>query len=212
MFKKGLIASLPIAVGYIPVAITFGVTAQAIGFSEIDAFLVSALIFAGASQFALISIIPHSFINAVVIPIFLNLRHIIYGFIVSQRFEIRKPFITAFGLTDEVFAASLNGPNSERFIWGLELGAYISWILGTTIGILGGAVLLSNETLAPSLVFALTALFLLLLIPNLKGYHKLSALIGGTIALSFHYFGYTSTGILFAGVLSPVIVLKIKNR
>jgi len=212
MFKKGLIASFPIVIGYIPVAITFGVTALALGFNEIETILMSALIFAGASQFALISLIPHSFVNAVVIPIILNLRHIVYGCIVSQRFEIRKPFITAFGLTDEVFATSLNAPNNEKFIWGLELGAYLSWVLGTTIGILGGAVLLSNETLTPSLVFALTALFLVLLIPNLKGYHTLSALIGGSIALLLHYFGYTSTGILLAGILSPIVVLKIKNR
>ncbi len=211
MFKKGLIASLPIAIGYIPVAITFGVTALALGFNGIEAILASALIFAGASQFALISLISHSFIDAVTIPIILNLRHIVYSCIVSQRFEIRKPFITAFGLTDEVFATSLKA-NDEMFILGLEFGAYLSWILGTAIGILGGAVLLSNETLVPSLVFALTALFLVLLIPNLKGYYTLSALIGGTIALIFHYFGYTSTGILLAGVLSPIVILKIKNR
>ncbi len=212
MFKKGLITSFPIVIGYIPIAITFGVTALALGFNEVEAILASALIFAGASQFALISLASNSLIDAVTIPIILNLRHIVYGCVVSQRFEIKKPFITAFGLTDEVFATSLNAPNSERFIWGLELGAYLSWVLGTAIGVLCGAVLLSNETLAPSLVFALTALFLVLLIPNLKGYHTLSALIGGTIALIFHYFGYTSMGILLAGILSPIVVLKIKNR
>ena len=141
----------------------------------------------------------------------MNLRHVVYGCIVSQRFEIRKPFVTAFGLTDEVFATSLNAPNDERYIWGLEFGAYISWILGTAIGIFSGAVLLSNKILAPSLVFSLTALFLILLISNLRGYHTLSALIGGAIALSFHYLGYTSTGILLAGVLSPMVVLKIKR-
>jgi 4-azaleucine resistance transporter AzlC len=210
MFKKGLIASFPIAIGYIPVAITFGVSALALGFNEIEAILASALIFAGASQFALISLINHSFVDAVTIPIILNLRHVVYGCIVSQRFEISKPFVTAFGLTDEVFATSLNAPNNERFVWGLEFGAYVSWILGTAIGILCGAVLLSNKILAPSLVFSLTALFLILLIPNLNG-HKLSALVGGVIALMFHSLGHTSTGILLAGILSPIVVQRVRR-
>lgn len=211
MFKKGLTASSLIAIGYIPVAITFSVSALTLGFNKIEIILASALIFAGASQFALISIMPYSLVNAIAIPIILNLRHIIYGSIISQKVEMRKPFITAFGLTDEVFAISLNAPNDERFIWGLQLGAYSSWVLGTLIGVLGGAILLSNKILAPSLTFSITALFLVLLIPNLRGLYTLSALIGGIIALFFHYFGYTSAGILFAGIFSPIAVLKIKN-
>lgn len=116
MFKKGLIASFPIVLGYIPVAITFGVTALALGYNEIETLLISMIVFAGASQFVLISLMPHSFVNAVAIPIILNLRYLVYGSIISQKFNIRNPCITAFGLTDEVFATSLNAPNNERFI------------------------------------------------------------------------------------------------
>ncbi|AAB99160.1 hypothetical protein MJ_1155.2 [Methanocaldococcus jannaschii DSM 2661] len=68
-----------------------------------------------------------------------------------------------------------------------------------------------DKTLFSSLTFSLTVLFLLLLIPNLKGFGKLSAIIGGFIALIFQYFGYPSLGILFAGILSPIIILKIKS-
>ncbi len=211
MFRKGLASSLPIAIGYFPVAVTFGLSAAALGFSRVDTLLASLLIFAGASQFALISLISRP-LDAVVIPVFLNLRHIVYSCIISQKFEIKRPYITAFGLTDEVFATSLKAPKNERFIWGLETGAYLSWVSGTLVGVLGGTVLLSEKILTPSLVFALTALFLVLLIPNFRGYHALSALIGGTIALVFQYLGQASTGILLAGILSPIAVLKLKGR
>jgi len=210
MFIKGIIASIPIALGYIPIGITFGITALTLGFNEVEILLASALIFGGASQFALISLMPHSFIDAVVVPLLLNLRYIIYSCIISERFEIKNHFITAFGLTDEVFALSLNAPNSEEFILGLELGAYLSWILGTLIGILGGSILLTNKILIPSLTFSFPALFLVLLISNLKGSHIISALIGGSISLLFHYLGYTSVGILLAGILTPILLLKIK--
>ncbi len=74
MFKRGLIRSFPIAIGYLPVAITFGVSALALGFSKVEVFLISALIFAGASQFALISLLPYSVIDAVSVALILNLR------------------------------------------------------------------------------------------------------------------------------------------
>ena len=209
MFKRGLINSVPIAMGYLPVAITFAISAMTKGFNEMETLLASALIFAGASQFALIALMSDSFISAVLIPIVLNLRHIIYGCIISQRFKIKIPFITAFGLTDEVFALSLNA-NNETFIWGLEVGAYLAWILGTLIGIAGGAILLSNGMLKPSLTFSLTALFLILLITNFKGYNALAAVVGGIIALLFHFMGCTSIGILLAGIVSPIVVSRVK--
>ncbi len=209
MFKKGLASSFPIAVGYFPIAMTFAISAMTMGFSKTETILASALIFAGASQFALIALMHRSFLNAVLIPIVLNLRHIIYGCVISQRCRIRRPFITAFGLTDEVFALSLNA-NDERFIWGLEVGAYLSWVLGTLVGIIGGVILLSSEIFKPSLTFSLTALFLILLIPNIRS-NALAVIIGGITALLFHLIGQTSMGILLAGILSPIAVSGVRK-
>jgi len=212
MLKKGLISSLPIVIGYFPVAVTFGINTVALGFSPLEAILSSMLIFAGASQFVLISTMGSSFANAVIIPLFLNLRHVVYGCVISQKFRIEKPMVTAFGLTDEVFATSLNLANDERYIWGVQLGAYSSWVVGTAIGAFGGSILLSNKILAPSLVFSLKALFFILLIANFEHTSILPAIIGGGIAIVFHKLGYTSLGIIVAGILSPIIVMRIKGR
>ncbi len=209
MFKEGLKGSVPIVLGYFPVAVTFAISAMAMGFSETETILASMLIFAGASQFALIALMPQSFLSAVVIPIALNLRHIVYGCIVSRRVNVKKPFLTAFGLTDEVFALSLNA-DDEKFIWGLEVGAYLAWVLGTLAGTIGGSFLLSSEAIAPSLTFSLTALFLILLIPNLKGYRALAVAVGGTVAMIFNMIGCASIGILLAGILSPIIVSRVR--
>ena len=48
---QGILASLPIFIGYIPVAITFGLLAKTTGLTLLESFLFSALVFAGASQF-----------------------------------------------------------------------------------------------------------------------------------------------------------------
>ncbi len=210
MVKRGMIAGIPIAIGYFPVAVTFGLTALAMGINKTEAILASMLIFAGAAQFALVNLIYSSPINATLIPIFLNLRHLIYGCIVSQRLNVAKPFLTAFGLTDEVFAMSFKG-DDEKFVWGLALVAYLAWVFGTVLGVLGGSIIVSNETIYPSLVFAFPALFFILLISNLKSWHLASALLGGFIALVFHFYNYSSLGILLAGILTPPIILTLKR-
>ncbi len=207
MIKKGIVSGIPIALGYFPVAVTFGLTAVAMGLKDYEAILASLLIFAGSAQFALATLI--SPINATIIPILLNLRHLIYGCIVSKRLEIRKPFITAFGLTDEVFAMSFKG-ESERFVWGLALIAYLAWVSGTVVGVLGGNFIVSNKALHRSLIFAFPALFFILLIPN-RGWNLISAVLGGTIALTLHILGYTSFGILLAGILTPFVTSTLRR-
>lgn len=54
-FREGLSSAIPIASGYIPVAITFGIIVQNAGLSVLDATLASLLVFAGAAQFLAIS-------------------------------------------------------------------------------------------------------------------------------------------------------------
>lgn len=207
MLRKGVLYGIPIALGYFPVAVTFGLTALAMGVSWEDAILSSMLIFAGSAQFALVTLI-HSPINATLIPIILNLRHLVYGCIVSRRFEIKKPFLTAFGLTDEVFALSFKG-DSEKFIWGLALIAYLAWVSGTVVGVLGGALIVSNELLYKSLVFAFPSLFFVLLLSTKD---LASAFVGAFVSLILTVTGYPSLGILASGVIAPFIVRCLSWR
>ena len=50
-FTRGLTSALPIASGYIPVAITFGLVVRSFGLTTLDATVASLLVFAGAAQF-----------------------------------------------------------------------------------------------------------------------------------------------------------------
>ncbi len=207
MIRKGVIYGIPIALGYFPVAVTFGLMALARGMNETDVVLASMLIFAGSAQFALATLIDYP-LNATLIPIILNLRHLIYGCIVSRRVEVKKPFLTAFGLTDEVFALSFKG-DDERFIWGLALIAYIAWVFGTVVGVLGGSIIISNEVLYRSLVFAFPALFFVLLLSNRDW---ISAFIGAFVSLMLMALGYPSIGILISGLFTPFVVRWLSWR
>jgi predicted branched-subunit amino acid permease len=50
-YSQGLIAGLPIVLGYFPIAFAFGVAATGQGLSPLEAFALSLIIYAGAAQF-----------------------------------------------------------------------------------------------------------------------------------------------------------------
>ena len=56
-FAAGLITALPIALGYFPIAFSFGVAATRAGLSAVEAFGLSLIIYAGAAQFLALALI-----------------------------------------------------------------------------------------------------------------------------------------------------------
>lgn len=174
---RGLIASLSIGAGYLPIAISFGLIATKSGLSPSAAILVSVAIFAGASQFVLVSLLISgaSFLSALATVLLMNARHLFYGPALMRKFSMKEPrlplFLMAVGLTDEVFATSMakvdkiNVESREFWYLGLQFGAYVAWVAGTMLGALSGAYFEHLPKIAQySLNFVLPALFLALLL------------------------------------------------
>ena len=61
-FAAGLLAALPIALGYLPIAFAFGVSATGQGLSALEAFGLSLIIYAGAAQFLALALITGVFL------------------------------------------------------------------------------------------------------------------------------------------------------
>ena len=179
-FRDGLLAALPLILGYVPIAFSFGVAAVRAGLSPAEAVMFSVVIFAGAAQFLALALVGSGapVLVSVATLAAMNLRHVIYGPALLERAgaAARTRFSWAWGwcLTDEVFAASLGALArgqgfSERFVGGLGLGAYLSWIAGTALGaMLGGEALADWPALDAALGFMLPALFLALLLSILE--------------------------------------------
>ncbi|HWL29836.1 MAG TPA: AzlC family ABC transporter permease [Burkholderiaceae bacterium] len=176
-FLRGLTDSVSIAVGYVPVAISFGLTAIHADITPMMAIVISLLVYAGASQFILVSLVASGSapLSIVGIVLLMNLRHFFYGPALLSKFggvPRRYPMIAlAAGLTDEVFAASISKmqrqPERDREPWylGVQLGAYASWVGGTAAGAYFGQDWLRHSPiLSQSLGFVLPALFLALLL------------------------------------------------
>jgi 4-azaleucine resistance transporter AzlC len=179
-FAKGLAASLPIVMGYLPIAFSFGVAATRAGFTATEAFALSLVIYAGASQFLALALLSSGapvLVSAFTL-IAMNLRHVLYGPALMReagdKATTRHAWAWAWGLTDEVFGQALGALArgqrfSEPYMFGLGLGAYAAWVLGTVVGALaGGSALEDWPALNAGLGFMLPALFLALLLSILS--------------------------------------------
>ncbi len=175
-YWRGLRDSASIALGYIPVAISFGLAAVHAGLSPWLAVLVSLVVYAGASQFILISLLAAGAAYPCIlgIVVVMNRRHLFYGPALLGFFSgspsVRCVWLAP-GLTDEVFAASAGSlsrqPAREQASWycGLQLGAYLSWVGGTALGaFFAGDLLGQSPVLEKTLGFVLPALFFALLL------------------------------------------------
>jgi 4-azaleucine resistance transporter AzlC len=219
-FVAGLAASIPIALGYFPIAFSFGVAATRAGFTAIEAFALSLIIYAGASQFLALALLSSG--APVLVSAFtlvaMNLRHLLYGPALMKAAgrdaRTRHAWIWAFGLTDEVFGQALGSLArgqrfSEGYMFGIGLGAYASWLSGTAVGALaGGGALDRWPAVGAGLGFMLPALFLALLL-SIMSRRQLPVILVAALATvaGTHALGATG-GILlgmFAGALAGLV-------
>lgn len=148
--RQGMKAATPVVMGYIPIAIAFGILASQVGLGIAEAAAMSVFVFAGSAQFIAVGMIgAGNSIGAIVVTTFLvNLRHLLMSAALSPHLHgLSHKELAWFGfqLTDETFAL-----HSTRFKEGvpnvlesfaINGTAQASWVLGTIVGVLvGGSV------------------------------------------------------------------------
>ncbi|MFA5576814.1 MAG: AzlC family ABC transporter permease [Tissierellaceae bacterium] len=171
--KASINYALPIVVGYLPIALAFGLLSKNSSISIRDTSLLSFLVYAGASQFMAIDLIGAGVASSSILlaTFLLNLRHMMMSASLAVELkDIPKKYIplVAFGITDETF--SVISFNKEQislwFVLILNSLAFASWNIGTIIGYGVGEIL--PATLQSSLNVGLYAMFASLLFPEVK--------------------------------------------
>jgi 4-azaleucine resistance transporter AzlC len=223
-YWTGLVASVPIVLGYLPVAMAFGLAAKGAGFAPFEATLISALIFAGASQFVLVSMVATGtpILFAALICLALNIRHLIYGPSLATKLKAdrdKRLAIISFGITDEVFSTSLsqlgNIDKQYQMNWlmGLEAGAYFTWVTATWVGAyLGDIAIKYLPVIEPAFSFALPALFLTLVMPMIRKDTILIVIGVALISIILIHSGLGAYATLTAAILGPVIWLITRGK
>ncbi|MCA0177333.1 MAG: AzlC family ABC transporter permease [Proteobacteria bacterium] len=167
----GLRASAAIALGYAPIAFSFGIAARQAGLDALLVLGISTFVYAGGSQFVLIGLLTSGagVLTAVPTIWLLNARHLLYGPALAP--QLAGARTRGAGLTDEVFAYAAaqmsQQPPEARAAWlgGVQAGAYAAWVGGTALGVaLGPGALPPWPVLQAALQFLLPALFFALLL------------------------------------------------
>ena len=221
-FLSGLIASLPIVLGYFPIAFSFGVAATRAGFSATEAFALSLIIYAGASQFLAIALLTSGapvLVSAFAL-IAMNLRHVLYGPALMKAAgpgaSTRHAWAWAFGLTDEVFGQALGSLArgqrfSEGYMFGLGLGAYASWLAGTAVGAAAGGGALENwPAVNAGLGFMLPALFLALLLSILTR-RQFQVIVVAALATVIGTVAVSATSGILLGMVSGAVAGLVRR-
>lgn len=174
-FKSGIKAGVPIAIGYVPIAIAFGVLAKTLETPSVVTMLMSLIVFAGASQFVGVKLMSLGAlpIEIVLATFILNLRHFLMTSYIAQNLEKgtskKQMPLLAFGITDETFAvASIDrkGEINPKFILGLNFIAFSFWNIGTLAGLLMSSWI--PQYIINGMGIALYAMFIGLVVPSMR--------------------------------------------
>lgn len=182
-FLSGVHAGIPVILGFLPVGIAYAIMARQAGFSAGETVLMSVAVFAGASQMMAVGMYAQgaSVVAMIVATFILNLRHFIMSTCVLNRLKDARTgvkLLAAFGITDETFAIFTTQKKevcTVPFLLGLIAVAYLAWIAGSALGALVSDFL--PDLLSASLGISLYAMFIGLLMPNVRGNRRLALLV-----------------------------------
>ncbi|WP_282035038.1 AzlC family ABC transporter permease [Metabacillus indicus] len=214
-FSEGMAAGLSIAIGYMPVALTFGLLAGDTGLTLSETVMMSIFVFAGAAQYISLSLLAAGtgIFEIVFTTFIVNIRHFLMSASLNEKVEedsLWKKALYSFGITDETFsvASVKEGTVSAGYMFGLIFISYSSWVVFSGAGHMIGANL--PETLQESMSVALYAMFIGLLVPSMKKQRKVVYLAGAAAIFNavFYLTGSLSTGwsIVLSTLLSAVLV------
>lgn len=179
--------TLPLAASALVYGTVFGVTSRNAGLTAVETALMSAFVFAGAAQFAAVSLwsAGASALQIVLTAFVVNLRYLLMGASMARFLSERRgrPLsraalaALAAGLSDESYAVSArrfaaHGP-SARYLLVANSLLYVTWLSSSLLGALFGALVANPERFG--LDFAFPAAFLAILLPQLKDLPALAA-------------------------------------
>jgi branched chain amino acid efflux pump len=188
-YAEGVLAIAPIGAAAVAFGLSFGVLARAAGMGWAAPIVMSATTFAGSAQFAVASTLGNAGAAAAAIgaAVMLNARYAPIGISVASAFDGSplKRLLQAQLIVDESWAIAVR--RREGFDLRVLLGAgallYLCWNGGTALGVLLGQTIGDPNRIGLDAAFP--ALFLALLVPQLRARRDLAAaLFGGVIALA----------------------------
>ena len=191
-WKDGLRDIAPILLSMIPFALIFGVTAAAAEVDHLAAWASSFIVFAGASQIALVEVLDSggTVFVAVSTAVIINARMVMYSADIgryTRDLSAVQKLSVAYPLTDQAYLVTVtrypdsrDAPGVLPYYLGAAFALWTTWQVATTVGMLLGAAVPDGW----SLEFAVPLVFVALLVLAIRSRPGLvAAVVGGSVAL-----------------------------
>jgi len=192
--RAGVRAMAALLPGMIPFGMITGFAGVQAGFTDLQAFASSVVVFAGAAQIALAQLAGADTPLIVVLGTVaaINLRFALYSAGLAPWLGGRPPstrLLCGYLLTDQAYVVSVNhfaatrGTPSPHRAWFYLGGALITWVLWQ-LATLAGVVLGARLPESWELTFAMPLAFIAILVPTLRDRPSLAAAaVGGVVAV-----------------------------
>ena len=217
-FFTGARDSLPILLGVVPFATICSVAAVSVGLTPFEAMGMSFIVFAGASQLAVLQLMGQGAVWLVMVLTTwtINLRFTMYSatlapYLQKEPMSRKAPF--AYILSDQAFGVSMSHfanelpANPAWYYYGAAAAVWATWNTSAIIGALLG-------TLVPEswgLDFAFPLSFMALMFAALTDRPTaLAAVVGGMVAVLAHGLPY-NLGLILAALLGIGVGVYAEN-
>ncbi|MBQ5615841.1 MAG: AzlC family ABC transporter permease [Peptococcaceae bacterium] len=194
-FSNGLRDGIPICLGYVSVAFTFGLMCTENGLPFWIAVLISLTNLTSAGQFAGTALIiaGGGLLEIGITTFVINLRYMLMSLSISQKVDanlsVPKRMAMSFGVTDEIFGVSMQKKGNITFAYfmGLMILPILGWSGGTLVGAV--AVSLLPDMVRSALGIAIYGMFLAIIIPPARTERAIAWVIAiaGLISCVLYY-------------------------
>ena len=216
--QRGIRESLPLFVPAMPFALVFGVVVSESGISPWLGWSTSPIMFSGAAQITLLSLLGEgaSVAAAVTAALIVGARHLLYSVTLAPRFQDQPRWFRWLGpyvLIDQVFALAMlrrdQDPAAFR-VYFLSAGFtfWSLWLLCTAAGLFIGPLVPS----AWGLAFAAPVLFTALLVTAIDRWEKLAVALSAGLLTALFAGLPNRSGLLLGALLGVLLGLLLEAR
>lgn len=216
--RRGITDALPLYVPAVPFALVIGLAISESGINVFAGWSGSWLIFGGAAQLTLVSLLGTGagVLAAIVAALVVNARHLMYSAAMAPTFQHQPTWFRWVGpytLIDQMFAlATIEADNADpdtfrNYYLGAGFTFWTLWQITTALGIALGPIVPEEWNLA----FAVPLLFIGLIVLGIDKSSKLVAALVGA-GVTFLFAGLPNRSGLLVGAVAGVVAGTLVER
>ncbi len=210
--------TIPIFAGFWFLGIAYGILMRVSGFSVWYPFLTSLLVYGGALEFLIVTMLLSSFapLQTLILTLMIQARHLFYGIAMLDKFKGTgwKRWYLIFGMCDESFSINYSaqipdGIDSGWFMFFVTLLNHFYWVSGTVLGALLGSFLRFNTE---RLDFVMTAMFTVIFLEQLLKEKKHYTAVIGVLASVVCLLIFGADSFMVPTMICILILLTVFRR